>query len=207
MGHGFNAVGRMCPPPRSLAAEANGASWSGPDAGPTEYKVAARCYAPKAGSPPIVSAATQLSGLQAEDKPIQTRYVTEDKVMPRGCKPEGEHALSNAERQARHRARQHEQMPKPVIRYRRPTDRRSRAQRWCDAVHEQGAATAEIARTTQRTAASTHDVSGNIAGVTRAASSTGTAAGRVLDAAGSLSLQAEKLTAEVNAFIADVRAA
>ncbi len=24
MGHGFNAVGRMCPPPRSLAAEANG---------------------------------------------------------------------------------------------------------------------------------------------------------------------------------------
>jgi methyl-accepting chemotaxis protein len=75
------------------------------------------------------------------------------------------------------------------------------------AVHEQGAATAEIARTTQRTAASTHDVSGNIAGVTRAASSTGTAAGRVLNAAGSLSLQAEKLTAEVNAFIADVRAA
>jgi hypothetical protein len=57
MGHGFNAVGRMCPPPRSLAAEANGASWSGPDAGPTEYKVAVRCYAPKAGSPPIVSAA------------------------------------------------------------------------------------------------------------------------------------------------------
>ena len=136
MGHGFNAVGRMCPPPRSLAAEANGASWSGPDAGPTEYKVAARCYAPKAGSPPIVSAARQLSGLQAEGIPIQTRYVTEDKAMPRGCKPEGEHALSNAERQARHRARQHDQIPKPVIRYRRPTDRRSRAQRWCDAVNE-----------------------------------------------------------------------
>jgi hypothetical protein len=54
--------------------------------------------------------------------------------MPRGCKPEGEHALSNAERQARHRARQ--QMPMPVIRYRRPADRRSRAQRWCDAVGE-----------------------------------------------------------------------
>jgi hypothetical protein len=56
--------------------------------------------------------------------------------MPRGCKPEGERALSNAERQARHRARLHDQMPKPVIRYRRPTDRRSRAQRWCDAVSE-----------------------------------------------------------------------
>jgi hypothetical protein len=56
--------------------------------------------------------------------------------MPRGCKPEGEHALSNAERQARHRARQRDQMLLPVIRYRRPTDRRSRAQRWCDAVSE-----------------------------------------------------------------------
>ena len=75
MGHGFNAVGRMCPPPRSLAAEANGASWSGPDAGPTEYKVAARCYAPKAGSPPIVSAAKQLSGQRVTlahlDKPVK----------------------------------------------------------------------------------------------------------------------------------------
>jgi hypothetical protein len=64
------------------------------------------------------------------------RYVTEDKTMPRGCKPEGERALSNAERQARHRARQHDQMPLPKIRYRRPVDRRSRAQRWCDAVSE-----------------------------------------------------------------------
>jgi hypothetical protein len=51
-------------------------------------------------------------------QPHKNRYVTEDKAMPRGCKPEGEHALSNAERQARHRARQ--QMPMPVIRYRRP---------------------------------------------------------------------------------------
>jgi|ERR1700710_3214001 hypothetical protein len=135
MGHGFNAVGRMCPPPRSLAAEANGASWSGPDAGPTEYKVAARCYAPKAGSPPIVSAADTAPATKP-GAAIQTRYVTEDKAMPRGCKPEGERALSNAERQARHRARLHDQVPKPVIRYRRPTDRRSRAQRWCDAVSE-----------------------------------------------------------------------
>ena len=56
--------------------------------------------------------------------------------MPRGCQPTGEHTLSNAERQARHRARLHEQAPRPVIRYRRPADRRSRAQRWCDAVAE-----------------------------------------------------------------------
>jgi hypothetical protein len=67
---------------------------------------------------------------------MQTRYVTQDKAMPRGCKPEGERALSNAERQARHRARQHDRMPMPVIRYRRPSDRRGRAQRWCDAVNE-----------------------------------------------------------------------
>ena len=100
------AVRRMCPPPRSLAAEANGASWSGPDAGPTEYKVAARCYAPKAGSPPIVSAADTAPATKP-GAAIQTRYVTEDKAMPRGCKPEGERALSNAERQARHRARLH----------------------------------------------------------------------------------------------------
>ena len=79
---------------------------------------------------------TPLSGLPAMRGAIQTRYVTEYKAMPRGCNPEGERALSNAERQARHRARQHDRMPMPVIRYRRPADRRSRAQRWCDAVGE-----------------------------------------------------------------------
>ncbi len=56
--------------------------------------------------------------------------------MPRGRKPEGEHVLSNAERQARHRAR-HVTQPAPVVtRVRRPTDRRSRPQRWRDAVSE-----------------------------------------------------------------------
>jgi len=43
----------MGPPPRSLAAEANGASWSGSDMDPTEYKVAARETRPTAGSPRI----------------------------------------------------------------------------------------------------------------------------------------------------------
>jgi hypothetical protein len=54
--------------------------------------------------------------------------------MPRGRQPDGEHALSNAERQARYRARREAEQPLPKIRYRRPTDRRTRAQRWYDAV-------------------------------------------------------------------------
>jgi hypothetical protein len=64
------------------------------------------------------------------------RYVTEVRAMPRGRKPEGEQALSNAERQARYRAR-HLAQPAPVAsRTRRPADRRSRPQRWRDAVNE-----------------------------------------------------------------------
>src|SRR6201986_219753 len=54
--------------------------------------------------------------------------------MPRGRQPQGEQALSNADRQARYRARH--QTNQPVIRYRRPKDKRSRAQRWHDAVAE-----------------------------------------------------------------------
>ena len=54
--------------------------------------------------------------------------------MPRGRQPEGEHALSNAERQARYRARREAQQPAPVVRYRRPADRCTRAQRWHDTV-------------------------------------------------------------------------
>ena len=54
--------------------------------------------------------------------------------MSRGRKPEGEQPLSNAERQARHRARHNAHQAKPVIRYRRPADRQSRVQRWHDAV-------------------------------------------------------------------------
>jgi hypothetical protein len=41
-------------------------------------------------------------------------------------------ALSNAERQARYRARRQDQ--RPVVHYRRPQDRRSRPQRWAEAV-------------------------------------------------------------------------
>jgi len=56
--------------------------------------------------------------------------------MPRGRKPEGETALSSAERQARYRACLHAPEP-PVVIGRRPhspADRRSRARRWHDTV-------------------------------------------------------------------------
>ena len=56
--------------------------------------------------------------------------------MPKGRQPEGEHALSNVERQARHRARRQATDTVPAIRFRRPTNRRSRPQRWHDAVAE-----------------------------------------------------------------------
>jgi hypothetical protein len=49
--------------------------------------------------------------------------------------------MTNAERQARHRAARAAALP--VIRYRRATDRRSRAQRWRDAAAELVALQAE----------------------------------------------------------------
>jgi hypothetical protein len=49
--------------------------------------------------------------------------------MPR--RPLGETAMTGAERQARHRA---VKLGAPVIRFRRPRDRRGRAQRWNDTV-------------------------------------------------------------------------
>ena len=50
-----------------------------------------------------------------------------------GRKPHGEQPLTGAQRQARYRRRH---PATPVIRYRRPIDRRSRPQRWRDAVDE-----------------------------------------------------------------------
>ncbi len=55
--------------------------------------------------------------------------------MPKDLPEEGSQALTNAERQARHRARKAEQAG-TAIRYRRPSDRRTRPQRWHDAVAE-----------------------------------------------------------------------
>ena len=56
--------------------------------------------------------------------------------MPAGRKPNGEQAMSNAKRQARYRAR-HSMRPTTVqTRTHHPTDRRSRPQRWREAVTE-----------------------------------------------------------------------
>ena len=55
--------------------------------------------------------------------------------MPKDPPGSGAPALSNAERQARYRARRAEQAG-TTIRYRRPADRRTRPQRWHDAVAE-----------------------------------------------------------------------
>jgi hypothetical protein len=51
----------------------------------------------------------------------------------RGRKPQGDRALTGAERQALYRTRY---AGMPIVRYRRPADRRSRPQRWHDAVAE-----------------------------------------------------------------------
>ncbi len=56
--------------------------------------------------------------------------------MPRGRPPQGDNPLSGAERQARYRARIQTPTTTPVVRYRRPADRRTRPQRWHDAVTE-----------------------------------------------------------------------
>jgi len=62
--------------------------------------------------------------------------------MTNGRKPWGDHALTGAERQALYRARH---AAAPMVRYRRPADRRSRPQRWRDAVAELIALQAEYA--------------------------------------------------------------
>jgi methyl-accepting chemotaxis protein len=75
------------------------------------------------------------------------------------------------------------------------------------AIEEQGAATIEISRNSQEAASGTREVSSNVAGVTQAASETGTASSQVLRAAGDMSKQAELLRAEVDKFLAEVRVA
>jgi len=57
--------------------------------------------------------------------------------MPPGPKPLGERTMTHAERQARYRAAHAADTPATVkVRYRKPADRRSRPQRWRDAVAE-----------------------------------------------------------------------
>jgi hypothetical protein len=80
-----------------------------------------------------------------------------EQAMPRGRQPDGQHALSNAERQARYRARHQAEPPPPVVRYRRPTDRRGRPQRWREAAAELVALQAEYAAWFDALPESLHD--------------------------------------------------
>ena len=65
--------------------------------------------------------------------------------MPRGRTPEGSAALSNAERQARHRAKQLTVQPPLAIKRAPMATRRSRSKRWNDALSEMIAIQAECA--------------------------------------------------------------
>ncbi len=75
------------------------------------------------------------------------------------------------------------------------------------AVEQQAAATREIAESVQRAAVTAQRASAVTGEVGEAATGTGRAAAEVFQAASSLSGQAEKLTAGVDRFLADVRAA
>jgi hypothetical protein len=65
--------------------------------------------------------------------------------MSRGRKPQGRHALTNAERQARYRVRRAVAQPPPIPRRDRSALRRTRPQRWRAAVAELLALQAEYA--------------------------------------------------------------
>ena len=75
------------------------------------------------------------------------------------------------------------------------------------AVEQQGAATQEIVRNVSQAAMGAGEVTSNIAGVAQASEETGAAANQVLSAASELSRQSEHLGAEVERFLATVRAA
>ncbi len=75
------------------------------------------------------------------------------------------------------------------------------------AVDQQGSATQEIARNVQEAAQGTGQVSGNISAVNKAADKTGSAANKVLFSAEQLSGQAATLRADVDRFLANIRAA
>lgn len=75
------------------------------------------------------------------------------------------------------------------------------------AIEEQSTATKEISRSVQEAARRTQDVNSNIAGVQHAVNEVGSAASHVLGAAAQLSSQSNDLTAKVDRFLAEVRAA
>jgi len=75
-------------------------------------------------------------GRDTSGRPTAMRYVTKGNRMPTGRKPDGDQAMSNAERQARYRSRHAAAGPTASIipRPNRPIDRRSRPKRWQEAV-------------------------------------------------------------------------
>lgn len=75
------------------------------------------------------------------------------------------------------------------------------------AVEEQGAANQEISRNVQQAALGTREVSSNITDVQRGATETGSASSQVLSSAKSLSIESNRLKAEVSRFLTSVRAA
>ena len=75
------------------------------------------------------------------------------------------------------------------------------------AVEQQGSATKEIARNVQEAAQGTGQVSSNISAVHQAADKTGSAASNVSSSAEQLSGQAKNLRADVDRFLANIRAA
>ncbi|APX84050.1 methyl-accepting chemotaxis protein [Methylorubrum extorquens] len=75
------------------------------------------------------------------------------------------------------------------------------------AVEQQGAATQEIVRNVAQASTGTSEVTRNISGVAQASEETGIAASQVLTSSAELSRQSEHLSAEVQRFLATVRAA
>lgn len=75
------------------------------------------------------------------------------------------------------------------------------------AIEEQGAATQEIARNVEQAARGVSDVANAVAGLNQAAQTTGGNARQVLDAAGSLAGEANRLRQQVDHFVAEVRRA
>ena len=74
-------------------------------------------------------------------------------------------------------------------------------------VEQQGSATREIAVSVHQSAEATRQVTSNIASVSDAANETGTVAGQVLTAAGTLSRDGESLRDQLDEFLREVRAA
>jgi hypothetical protein len=81
-------------------------------------------------------AAAEVAGGRMRSGPLKCVIVTENRAVPRGGRPDDEKTLSNAERQARHRAHRLTTLVEVITRPRRPIDRRSCPQRWRDAVRE-----------------------------------------------------------------------